>query len=262
MNLQGGVLIIGSLFWQDHRDKTGDTIRKDWRKDHLDMGSVKDVSVPIRYGRFSESEKKGDQTYTMVFDHTLNRNQYGVAKAVGFKRVISSFDDLIAEAKELSKAEGEGKNLIKGIKKGNDAWCVCTILFHPKHKGEEIAQLKKNWLEKVKSTEDKHDKIKGIFEAPEAYMLTTKGELDIPWPEGLDDMDFLLATSTKPRDEKGKSRLITPKEIAKYIPNREYVIPNIECGIRTFQDEEVLGAYISTLPDGEEKEVLRKRLLE
>ncbi|WP_186758196.1 hypothetical protein [Echinicola salinicaeni] len=262
MNLKGGVLIIGSLFWQDYRDNKNDSKdkkRKEWRDKHLDMTSAKDVVVPIRYGRFSS---KDGGTYTMVFDPALNRDQYGVAKVVGFKRAITSLDDLTAEAKELSKAEGKGTKLIKGIQDGNDAWCVCTILFHPKHKGEEIAQLKKKWLDKVKSTEDKHDKIKGIFEAPEAYMLTATGELEIPWPEGLDDLDFLLATSTKSGDENGINRIITPKKIAKYIPNRDYVIPNIKHGIRTFQDEEVLGAYIATLSDGEEKEILRGLIAE
>lgn len=31
IDLKGGVLIIGSLLWQDYLDKPGDDIRKNWR---------------------------------------------------------------------------------------------------------------------------------------------------------------------------------------------------------------------------------------
>lgn len=52
--LKGGVLIIGSLLWQDSStDVPGDNLRKRWRTEHLDMNHKVAVKVPIRYGRYS-----------------------------------------------------------------------------------------------------------------------------------------------------------------------------------------------------------------
>lgn len=53
-NLKGGVLIIGSLLWQDYLNKLGDDIRKTWRVKHLLVDSKIMISVPIRYGRYSD----------------------------------------------------------------------------------------------------------------------------------------------------------------------------------------------------------------
>lgn len=235
MNLKGGVLVIGSLFWQDFRDKFGDNIRKDWREKYLNMSSVKNVSVPIRYGRFSGSETKGDQTYTMVFDNTLNRDQYGIAKVVGFEKSDLDAQGILDLVGKLSSVEGGyDTNFIKG----NSAWCVCGILFNPELSDEVKNILKESWETELKKNKAGYEE---FVKAPSVYSMTKFGELDIPWPENLGYIDFLLATSTKPRDEEGKNRIITPKELAKYIPNREYVFPNIKNGIRTFQDLEIFG---------------------
>ncbi|MBD8489188.1 hypothetical protein IFO69_10565 [Echinicola sp. CAU 1574] len=241
MNLKGGALIIGSLFWQDYRDNKNDSKdkkRKEWRDKHLDMTSAKDVVVPIRYGRFSS---KDGGTYTMVFDNSLNRDQYGVAKAVGFEKSDLDVKDIVNIVKNLSNVEGgDHPNFIKG----SSAWCVCGILFNPELSDEDKNSLRDRWEIEMKKNGDGY---KVFINKPELYSMTKSGELDIPWPEGLDDLDFLLATSTRPRDEKGDNRIIPPKEIAEYIPNREYVIPNIMSGIRTFQDEEVLNRYLKAL---------------
>ena len=56
MPLNGGILIVGSLLWDERREG--------WRRSRLDMESAELVTAPIRYGR--QSETRGN-TYTMVF---------------------------------------------------------------------------------------------------------------------------------------------------------------------------------------------------
>lgn len=57
-----GVLIIGSLYWDDDKPH-----REEWRRDRLRMDNRQYVKVPIRYGRYSETRKG----YTMVFPPVL-----------------------------------------------------------------------------------------------------------------------------------------------------------------------------------------------
>ena len=57
MKLKGGIIIIGSLFWEDHLDnEKTDNIRKNWRQQYLN-DSPKLTKVPIRYGRASQTRK-------------------------------------------------------------------------------------------------------------------------------------------------------------------------------------------------------------
>ena len=122
-NLNGGVLIIGSLYWQDHLDKEGDNIRKDWRKQRLDKESSFDIPVPIRYGRFSR-----DKSYTMVFDSSLSNDKYGIGKFTPFQRATRNWEDLKEEVHLLSLAEGMGGDFIAG----KAAWAACGMLLNPK----------------------------------------------------------------------------------------------------------------------------------
>jgi hypothetical protein len=93
MPLRAGVLIIGSLFW-DEENK-----RPEWRKARLDMAAAQIVTAPIRYGR--KSQTRGN-TYTMVLSRLC---PVGQAKLVPCLHPVSSVHDLIAEAECLWKAE-------------------------------------------------------------------------------------------------------------------------------------------------------------
>ena len=69
MSLNAGILIIGSLLWDDER--------RAWRDARLEMGLAETVMAPIRYGRLSG--KRRGHTYTMVFSRLC---QAGQAKVV------------------------------------------------------------------------------------------------------------------------------------------------------------------------------------
>jgi hypothetical protein len=101
--LKGGVLIIGSLLWQDHLSKLGDDIRKSWRADHLLTESKIMVKVPIRYGRLSDK----DNIFTMTFSKSVSNSNCGTGYFIPFsKSIIISEIELINEALALSVAEG------------------------------------------------------------------------------------------------------------------------------------------------------------
>jgi hypothetical protein len=52
--LRGGVLIQGSLLWQDEAtDRPWEPVRRAWREQHLDLNFCIPVRAPIRYGRYS-----------------------------------------------------------------------------------------------------------------------------------------------------------------------------------------------------------------
>lgn len=64
INLNGGVLIIGSLLWDDKKQT-----RKDWRKSFLKIDDKVKIPAPIRYGRISTSRCC---TFTMVLSQECN----------------------------------------------------------------------------------------------------------------------------------------------------------------------------------------------
>jgi hypothetical protein len=66
--MKGGVLIIGSLLWQDgSTDKPWDNTRRLWRDNHLKMETRQKVYVPIRYGRYSN---KNEYPIRIINDHS------------------------------------------------------------------------------------------------------------------------------------------------------------------------------------------------
>ncbi|MEQ9102154.1 MAG: hypothetical protein RIF36_17095 [Imperialibacter sp.] len=231
--MKGGVLIIGSLFWQDHLNEVGDDIRKDWRSQRLKMGAAINVRVPIRYGRFSGDPKSGNQIYTMVFDNTLPGSQFGTGKFVPFQRDGLDAMGIITEVESLSRAEGAGTQFIKGSREDNAAWCVCCIAFNPAKVEAEQKQPHINiWREKLTVNKVGYE----VFQKdPSFYSLTADGELDIKWPDELREFDFLVATSTRSTTE----AIVEPAEIARSVKNRPYFEPNVQNGIHTFQNNEI-----------------------
>jgi hypothetical protein len=78
--LNAGILIIGSLLWDDERQA--------WRDAQLQIAPAETATAPIRY--------------TMVFSRLC---QAGQVKVVRCSHTVSSAENLIAEAGQLWKAE-------------------------------------------------------------------------------------------------------------------------------------------------------------
>ena len=139
LNIKSGVLIIGSLFWQDYLNKKGDNIRLNWRNSRLDFEKRIHVKVPIRYGRISSSKIP-----TMVFSNSM-KDKLGFGYLVPFKKIIRDENELLNETLALSTAEGMRENFVT-------SWGVLAYLFNEEKISKDIrSEIVKFFKERKKS---------------------------------------------------------------------------------------------------------------
>lgn len=236
MVLNGGVLIIGSLIWQDHlNDKKKDNIRRDWRRQHLAKGQLH-CQAPIRYGRRSSTRK---DTYTMIFSASCE-SQPGQAIIKPFIQPLQSFEHLEEQAIALAIAEGVYKETSRRL---SAAWGSVGLLFNPaleKKSRAVYSMVRDKWAAIYHAYHDT------FF--PDGYKLAgdalppidKNGLLQISWRTLMDDFDLLLATPVVP----DPLTPLTPVEIAGKMNEKnyyEYFDKNREEGITTFQDDAITG---------------------
>jgi len=240
MNLKGGVLIIGSLFWQD--DQGTDLFqRKNWRSKRLAFKDRIHVFAPIRYGRLSRSDKFQIGTYTMVLSKDAElRNELGTAYVIPMKKfTIKSLKGIQNQAKFLSIAENiQDDKLIKG----KDKWGIIGIVFNPKIDEPQKTKILNYW--KGKLVKDGGFDPNEYCISPEKPIMGSNGEILISWIKTIDDnmqkemdqFDFLLATCTKP------TKYASIEGLQENIRNdkRKYLYNNIKNGITTFIDRKVI----------------------
>jgi len=226
--LKGGVIIIGSLLWQDNL-YDNDRIRLDWREQHLDMDNKIYIKAPIRYGR-----KSKDNIVTMVFSNRMRRKK-GFCYVVPFKRTIHNIDELICEALALSCAEGMNGNFVKN-------WGVLTYLFNDSLIDDSV---KKEIVKVFRIRKNINFDIDDYKLDREKSCVTKSLKLNIDWPipvieedkAKLNEFHFLLATATKPTNP-----AIKIHDIAKMVKSdkkRRYFINNLINGIITSEDFEI-----------------------
>ncbi len=248
IELRGGVIIIGSLLWQDdlHLHKESDNLRNNWRMSSLDLQNKILVKLPIRYGRYSNGK-----IYTMVFSTNCEKtNKLGTGYVIPFKQnPINHLDILISEARKMSEAEGMKNKFIGG---NRNVWGSMGILINKE-------KIKKNLTEKILKRWSTTFKADGGGKDTREYRvgreklsITKNGELQIKWPKSVNpndrarikEFDFLLATSTKPKHKvSGQIKYPSPDEIAESVKNdttRYYFINNFMCNITTFQDNMII----------------------
>lgn len=228
-NLKGGVIIIGSLLWQDYLDKQGDDIRASWRTAHLDLNNKIPVKVPIRYGRKSRSN-----IMTMVFSNRMARKT-GFGYVVPFKRTINNKHELLCEAMALSAAEGMKGNFVC-------SWEVLAYLLNDSiidvNKKKEIVTL-------FRQRKNANFDVSEYKVGKERSCISKSLKLDINWvapvsgndKQQIDEFHFLLATAIKP-----DNKLPSHKEMAQTIKadiQRKYFINNLINGIITHDDFEI-----------------------
>jgi hypothetical protein len=219
VNLYAGILIIGSLFWDDEggRDR--------WRRWRL-YANHKRVRVPIRYGRRAASRKN---TYTMVFSRMASED-FGFAIVVGCRRPIESTGDLMHEARWLWSAETKTVPSSEDAEPGPDvsaSWGRVTALVRPD------APVPEGLVQRLVSTAGTRD---------EALLVDDRGTLDVAWPRLCDDdtlmpFDLLLATTNRPTDKYPTAQAIAEAWNANGY--RDYFDNNQRAGITTFQDEDI-----------------------
>ena len=221
--LKGGVIIIGSLLWDENK------IREEWRSKYLDSDKICDVEVPIRYGRLSSSR---DSVYTMIFSSELiDSNEFGLGKFAPFKKNPVTFDELILNCEELIKSEHKKEKL--NFTSFNWNWGSLAIMFNPRllnENTETVNYFIDEWKKKINEKFKPSDYIL----VNEKQILDEKAMLNFNWPKSIDDFDFFITTCNKLTSKQYPSA----NEISeKFNENgSNYFCKNILNNITTFQD--------------------------
>jgi hypothetical protein len=229
MNLRGGVIIVGSLLW----DNAG---RSDWRRTSLESLDTKiPLKLKIRYGR--ESGEKRRRTYTMIFSNDPTTD-YGQGFAVGFQRRIRNEEALRNEALLLARAEGVWSTESPFLAKD---WGAVGLLANDNAKNRAtVLSAWQNVFRECRCNigERRYDHEHYAFDS-QAPVIDQAGLLQIEWLPEMDAFDFLLATPTAPKPRKP----LTPDDIATRMierNHRTYFEGNRASSITTFQDNQIL----------------------
>ncbi|MBY3219313.1 hypothetical protein HFO21_33990 [Rhizobium laguerreae] len=210
-----GILIIGSLFWDDGTDGG----RQHWRDNRLDVSRAVPVRVPIDYGRKSSSRSN---TFTMVLRAD---GQPGTGLLVPCRHEVLTIEDLVAEASALWKAEAPKAKT--GALGSN--WGGVGILFREGVVDGSFAQSWQDHFRKAGRTS--------------FSVVREDGSLDIPWPtrEGgaAADFDLILATATIPEEIAPTPEAVAKAMLSQTGGHENYFLNNVLHGIRTASDDEI-----------------------
>ncbi|NER20369.1 MAG: hypothetical protein F6J96_06535 [Symploca sp. SIO1C2] len=268
--IKGGVLIIGSLFWQDGSTRQPwDLQRKNWRDKHLILANQKKVTAPIRYGRYS-APTNINELYTMVLSKNLDNGfsspNMGEAYVVELRPKFNQQDfteQLNSAVKELSIAEGVFTRDSFFMKN----WCTISILINQNSPFAPLitSTWSKAWKNEVNQYEKLHNAqnyYQRFRQGSESPVITQDGILDLnpfhpidentgkPSPKNIFDeagYDFILAAVTVPQNKGQKpgtrknQNYPNPETIGKLAKydKRQYFQHNRQWGIKTFQDEQI-----------------------
>ena len=226
MNFNGGVIIIGSLLWENTPK------RHKWRQVYLEPADkAVTVGIRIRYGRQSSTRS---ETFTMIISQHLT-TEVGQALILPFKEPIRNSRQLESQAFALAAAEGlwtdEGPSL-------NKSWGTVGLLINPsiEAKDKKNADVVRNrWIKLYDQYKFDNKQYSIDKEEPP---IDKNGFLQLEWTDEMNQFDFLLATPVVPRPKAA----LTAKQIADRMKEknyREYFDNNQKHNIRTFQDTEI-----------------------
>lgn len=227
MELSVGILIIGSLYW----DNEGG--RDHWRTSRLDAERKWFVQAPIRYGRRAKSR---NDTYTMVFSQ-LPPDKLGQSIVLQCRQPIRSQDDLVTEARWLWSAETKGvptseqPDLPPTLQ---STWGCVALLARPRGCFHSVPRIQRQLLDRWSQVSSQRD---------DELLLTDRGILGISWPDciggrGPVPLDLLLATTNRPCPQ----HIPSPRSVAEEWNERgfrNYFDENQKAGILTYQDQEI-----------------------
>lgn len=232
--MQGGVIIIGSLLWDQKPE------RIIWRKE-LDFKNKLHIKLPIRYGRSSSGDRK--DTYSMVFSKDFERyNKLGQGLMIPISSEINTIQDFESQINLLAKAEGFRGNRICAD------WGTVCLKINPATSDANREFLLHNWSNLVKTNINNRKVnqtiplISDFGEVNEEKSITEDLLLNLNDDifNNFKNVDFILATSNalKHRGSNDK-KYPTKKEIAQAIVDGKYIkyfLKNRENKIRTFED--------------------------
>lgn len=241
MDLKGGIIIIGSLFWDSSRK------RAVWRDKYF-KNEVHYIRLPIRYGRQSSSRMN---TYTMAYSLSLNVEDYGQGIILECRKPVSGLGYLKEIVENTIRVERDITQKIWKLKSKDSnftldwGWGVLGLSINPKYEVDgsintsEVHPIVDFW-EKHLSKDFKNDNFSLKTESP---FVDKNGMFKIQWTDEIEHLDFLISTIVEPKPETSKGRYPSPEDIARrmYQGNYySYFIRNLENGILTRDDSHVI----------------------
>lgn len=266
--IKGGVITMGSLFWENGRNCLKDKTKLDcngriksvelakyrteWRDENFEKSDSDEtrIRLPIRYGKKSDTRK---DTYTMVFSREyLNRDCF--ARIIPFKNEIDFQRNgtLVEQTRKMAKAEGITD------RQGNVHlamdWCVMAIWIKPNATFTQY--LKTEWLSIVnppnnhfrkKNNPQQSDRNATDYSGHNDLVLLNNDFELIDVPINC-SFDFLLLTYTKPTspypaDAETIANAINHKN-SRY---NSYLSRNIKNDIITCDDNSIRGFLLPSL---------------
>jgi|GEM_PF-718313 len=229
-----GACIIGSLLWDGKGGK-----RDSWRSKafgKVTKDKLIPVSLPMRYGRYSSGRK----CPTMVFSHEYYRKgKLGKGVIIPFSQKKMDIEEVISEAKKMSRAEGERDN---NFIKGSNDWCIMLCWINPSIDSAKKENFLNKWTDQYEKDISEDLLSHYRMDSESASVFNKNGELIFDWPEELAEFDIIIATQPKPRhkDEK-RSEFFSTSELKKAFADKaEYFHKNIQHGIRTWNDGNII----------------------
>lgn len=222
LKLSCGVLLIGSLLWDDEKD------RDKWRNEDLKLDKKMPLKLPIRYGRRSESRKN---TFTMVFSNDCSSTP-GKAYLVPYKSPVTTTKDLLERAIRLARAEGIDKSKRDRI---YSSWSCVALFINSKTTSAASKKVCTFWKQQYRNVINP-----SCYSVPnEEPCIDEHGFLRLNYEVDCKGYDLLLATPVTI----DAARYPTADEIAAaMIANdyQEYFRSNKRNKIETFQDNEII----------------------
>lgn len=231
--MRAGVLIAGSLIWDEH------PLRVKWRTRRLRVERRTTIPAPLRYGRCSSSRS---DTYTMVFSPECVDDGLGTgtALAVPFALKPESVGDVVCEATELwrveCKSDSEGRGVISA------GWGSVGLVMRPGL--PDRVELESAWAAAVQRSPRYGNLAEPDGEARAVDRRT--GLAGFPWTvlgqEADNNFDVLLFTATRASlSEEGSYP--TPEVVAEAWQaaplEAKYFKRNRDWGITTLQDDDI-----------------------
>lgn len=218
--LSGGLLIIGSLLWDEHETRVL------LRDEVLNMIKQFIVPAPIRYGK--KSDKR--ETYTMVVSpFCKDESRIGKGVLVPFKDSINNARELTEVASKIIVAEHKKQVTFTRF---NWGWgCLAFLPNSNKVDNKNISQLKEYWSTKISNGFQPSDYVND----GEEQIITSRGELMIDWKGEYGDLDFIVITATKPDKPLPTVQLLA----SNFSGNDKYFSSNKNAGIVTYQDNDI-----------------------
>jgi hypothetical protein len=246
--INGGVIIIGSLYWEDDNNcvqgqEAKGLIRKNWRVNNLDLSRRSQIQLPVRYGRFSNRANRRE-TYTMILSQQYNTSaNLGTGLIVPFAKPILNTCDFKAQADELANAEAIYREPAPVSHVAD--WGAIAIWINPASAvNREVNQL---WAQLRADPTLGYNKSVADFAWSDGHLLTNDYQLNLPKIETT--LDFVFCTYIIPKHKIAANNKIghfvypTAKEIADAMRAsgyQTYFWENKCSGIHTIDDAPII----------------------